>query len=162
MGFCLSLILVLLIRSLGVVGLLKQLYFWLVDRRQMFQRFFAPRLCPITSIFYLWFWLRFIKNFFGLIELFIIIQQNTYKIAFDKPKTTDKLMVARATLCLGFFEFEFSLKASVHNGLVFLIIFVCMLQIVCSVLWSSWPKNSSGSLMFCMMFDHQIQMSWRL
>ena len=46
-----------------------------------------------------------------------------------------KLMVARATKCLGFFEFEFSLKASVHNGLVCLIIIlVCMLQIVCSVL----------------------------
>ena len=37
---------------------------------------------------------------------------------------------------LGFFELEFSLsKASVHNGLVCLvIILVCMLQIVCSVL----------------------------
>ena len=61
--------------------------------------------------------------------------QNTNKIALHKPKTTDKLMVARATLCLGFFEFEFSLQASVHNGLVCLaIILVCMLQNVCSVL----------------------------
>ena len=46
-----------------------------------------------------------------------------------------KLMVARATIYLHFFEFEFSLKASVHNRLVCLIIiFVCMLEIISSVL----------------------------